>query len=172
MRIRVLTRAVKQAYKLYNTGGYPQATYGYEAYGMSLSMVYQLRALTHLAVSSDARGQCACTNIALTIGQQHDPLVKCAIGQNRSWWELINSVSPCMTKLARVWYGIRGHVLSASDNANKWARVRGPIGAVIATLHDMYWNPVSPTTWIDHEGIAWEVDYRYKPMELLRKMTH
>ena len=38
-------------------------------------------------------------------------------------------------------------------------QVKGPIGAVIATLYSGGWEPEQPGKWKDPEGQQWEIDY-------------
>ena len=40
----------------------------------------------------------------------------------------------------------------------RWNGVSGHIGAVIATLLDLGWDPVSPSTWKDNHGNLWALD--------------
>ena len=45
------------------------------------------------------------------------------------------------------------------EKLNQWRKdgcpVKGPDGAIIATVDDLDWNPVSPFKWLDHEGSSW-----------------
>ena len=36
-----------------------------------------------------------------------------------------------------------------------WSVVKGPMGAMMAVLDDLDWNPISPFKWIDDKGFIW-----------------
>ncbi len=39
-----------------------------------------------------------------------------------------------------------------SSSSKRWGRVKGTIGAVIASLLDLDWIPLTPTHWVDSDG--------------------
>ena len=39
----------------------------------------------------------------------------------------------------------------------RWRSIRGPMGALVATLHRIDWNPVAPTVWEDHSGKRYDL---------------
>ena len=55
------------------------------------------------------------------------------------------------------------------SSAKPWQIVKGPIGAMIATLDLNGWNPVSPFKWIDTDGATWRLaDYKECRQDLIR----
>ena len=53
-----------------------------------------------------------------------------------------------------------------------WQVVKGPIGATIATLELIGWNPISPFRWIDHLGNSWRYQEGVCRQELIRNIRH
>eukprot|EP00959_Pyramimonas_sp_CCMP1952_P469423 9494906-Pyramimonas_sp.AAC.1 len=58
-------------------------------------------------------------------------------------------------RITRSWHRIRGRLDILASK--RWRRVRGPIGAVVATLLDVGWKPVSPVEWHRPVGDQCEV---------------
>ncbi len=92
-------------------------------------------------------------NIALRLGEKHHPEIRCRIEQVKSWFDLIASPQVDLSKTAKAFFAIKTQVLGAWGNvtnliASKWPRTKGPIGALISTLTDIGWNPVSLYKWI------------------------
>ena len=83
-RIRTLVKVDNKASRLFSTGAYPQGTYGIVAQGYDPPTLQTLTAMAHRCVSSDAAGQCATTNIALTIGLKNHPGYRCPTEQVKS----------------------------------------------------------------------------------------
>ena len=74
------------------------------------------------------------------------------------WFQIISTYTPDMTRVSKVWWDTKSYLLSVPYR-QKWMRVRGPIGATIAILDDIGWNPISPYKWISETGTTWEIDY-------------
>ena len=47
--------------------------------------------------------------------------------------------------------------IAGPDFQANWRRVRGPAGALVATLHERGWQMEGPTNWIDAEGGSWKL---------------
>ena len=73
-RIGALTRVNRRATRLYNTGAWPQASYGIEGGGLPPTTLAQMRADAHQAIGPGYRGGCPITAIALVLGIESDPL--------------------------------------------------------------------------------------------------
>ncbi len=139
LRIKRLRRVNHQAGKLFNSGAMPQASYGKEGMGINPSTLTQLRALAASAVSTGTHGQCPTTLIWLGLGSEHDPMVKVATDQIRMWLYIADKADPI--KVTKAWWAMKARFMTAQV---PWGTVREPIGATIATLELMGWNPISP----------------------------
>jgi len=150
LRISKLHSVNKGAGKLFNSGAYPQGTYGFQAYGMDPASLANLRAMASNAVTSQCHGQCATTAIWLHLGLYHDPAVKVPLEQIKMWFYLLKQQD--RTEISRAWWQAKAEILTAH---RKWSVVRGPMGATIATLDEAGWNPVSPYQWVMPNGDLW-----------------
>ena len=106
MRIRVLQSAYKKAGRLFNTGAYPQATYGKEAYGVSPGEIRTLRGLAAQA-GGGGGGKCSTTLIWLLMGLQNDPAIRIPKDQVRTWL-FLESMTDEKVKLSRAWWLQKG----------------------------------------------------------------
>ena len=153
-RIKRLTAANKRAAKLYNSGAYPQSTYGYQATGMAPSQLSEVRAMAAASVSTDVRGQCATTNIWLHLGPRHDPAIKMPLEQIKMWFHILGRSD--LSELSRAWWSAK---LDLSRAEHEWSMIKGPMGATIGTLRDAGWNPVTALKWVD----PWRQEWKIKP---------
>ena len=70
-------------------------------------------------------------------------------------WFTVISDEPGIAQGARAAWAISQQRLELPRS--RWRRVLGHIDAVVATLFDIEWQPVSPTEWIDMIGHRWIV---------------
>ena len=120
--------------------------------------------MAHQCVSSDAGGQCATTNIVLTLGMKNHPGFKCPVEQVQSWFDVLSAPNIDMVDVARAFFVIKQELLA--KQRTMWQRVKGPIGAIIATLVRYGWNPISPFKWFGG-GIPWIYQIGADPAQLL-----
>ena len=115
--------------------------------------------------------------IAIRLGSDYDPWIRATAEQIMWFTELWLSASMAARlriKIHRL--KTRTHITGA-DRAKRWKRVTGPIGAVIACLAEIGWNPHWPATWYDRENTKWSMeDYTpehmyVKPMALLQAVS-
>ena len=66
-------------------------TYGAVAQGYDPTTINTLVTMAHRCCSGDAAGQCATTNIVLSLGMKHHPGFKCPVEQINSWFDLLTS---------------------------------------------------------------------------------
>ena len=149
-RIKILNRIDQRAGRLYNTGALPQASYGKEAMGVSPSQLQSLRALAADSVSSATKGQCTTTLIWVALGQENDPATKVVLDQVRAWFSVVEGAD--MEQVSRAWWSQK---LTFTKSGNPWGTVKGPMGAVIATLRQVDWLGITPFKWVGHDGSEW-----------------
>jgi len=101
-------------------------------------------------------GGCTTTAYATTVGLGKDPTISIRVEVLRSWLETLGRQEIPMEGICRAWERISEIVAGPS----RWSKVRGPMGAVIATLQDLNWRPVQPTVWEDQNGLRWEINPR------------
>ena len=89
--------------------------------------------MAHQCVSSDAGGQCATVNIALTLGMKNHPSFKCPVEQVQSWFDVFTSPHIDMVETAKAFFVIKQELLTVQRTM--WQRVKGPIGAIICLLY-------------------------------------
>lgn len=99
-------------------------------------------------------GGCTTTAFAMTTGLEADPAVSLRVELVQSWLQVVGSAAVPRPALDKAWaqraLELRG--------PRRWQRVRGPMGALIATLVDMNWEPPGPTHRTDPDGTEWEID--------------
>ena len=159
-RIKVLRRTHPRAAKLVNTGAMPQATFGKEVCGVSPGDMSKLRAFAAQAVSTSSKGQCATTLIILNLGRNYDPQVKCVVDQVRNWLWIYGTLDGAeKLRTVRAWRKCNEHLMKAiNGEPQPFRRVRGPMGATIAMLHEIRWKTGGPGVWTDREGCTWRYD--------------
>jgi len=131
-KIRSLVKVDGNAKRLFTTGAYPQGTYGAVAQGYDPTTITALVRMAHQCVSSDAGGQCATTNIVLTLGMRNHPSFKCPVEQVQSWFDVFTAPNIDMVEVAKAFFVIKQELLA--NQRTMWQRVKGPMGAIIATL--------------------------------------
>ena len=57
--------------------------------------------------------------------------------------------------IGQVWESLRDKL----EGETRWMKVKGPIGAVVATLYSAGWTLGQPDKWQDPEGETWAIDY-------------
>jgi hypothetical protein len=102
-------------------------------------------------------GGCTTTAYALTVGQDSDPEINVRMELLRIWLEVVASTSVPKTALQKVWSQQQQRLAAP----RKWGQVKGPLGAVLATLHDLGWEPSEPTRWTEPLGSTRQIDPRH-----------
>jgi hypothetical protein len=74
----------------------------------------------------------------------------------QSWLQVIATTGIRHEALSRVW----AKQVKLLDGPRRWSEIKGPMGAVIATLVDLGWQPQGPTRWADPQGDIWQIDPR------------
>ena len=91
-------------------------------------------------------GRCLTTTLALAKGRRPDPGAHALADQAIAFRRICEAMPEYLRPwVARAWN--RYHI-SLLPRHTRWGRVRGPIGATVASLLDGGWSPVAPLSWI------------------------
>ena len=131
-----------------------QGTWGHQANGLAPATVKRLRQQFAGVALLRKIGGCTTTAFGLTVGLHKDPTISLRQELVGSWLEV--AVNPSIPKqgLEKVWTQLRDSLAGP----RRWHKVRGPMGAEVATLFDLGWVPCSPTRWTDPAGQQWDID--------------
>ena len=153
--VRKLLKTKSKARPLVNTGAKPQLIWGHQAKGMAPSTVVKLKAT--LAVCSCLRksGGCTTTSLQMEGGVVSDPEYFIRSELFSTWLDVWGEHSRIHLAIGQVWAGL----VDKLSVPSRWNRVKGIIGAVIATLFDIGWIPQEPSKWVDPQGVLWVFDY-------------
>ena len=145
----------RRATKLMRTNVWPTMAYGISGYGASPTMIREMRTIAANAADAKA-GHCATTQIALEFGETQDPGVKARLMIVKDWVALWNSHGDKKDRIRKVW----AKEYLKMQGPYRWRTVAGPIGATIATLLDINWDPAAPDVWQDCKegGGKWRLE--------------
>jgi hypothetical protein len=154
VRIQGLVKQDRRCRAMVWVAAKPQGTWGHQANGLAPTTVRKLRQQFAGAAMLRRTGGCTTTAFGLTVGLSKDPTIGLRMELFGSWLEV--AVNPSIPKLGleRVW----GQLRDSLAGPRRWHQVRGPMGAVVATLRDLGWKPDSPTQWTDPDGHHWDID--------------
>ena len=155
-KIRGLVKQSKRCRVMVWVGAKPQGTWGHQGIGLAPTSVRHLRQQFAGAAMIRKVGGCTTTAFAITVGLEKDPTIGIRHELFNSWLELVLNPSIPKQGLAKVWDQMRGNLAGPL----RWQQVRGPMGAVVAILYDLGWQPAEPTKWTDPDGVMWDVDPR------------
>ena len=147
-RCKALRAAGARTTLLTRTGIVPAGTYGVKVTGIPDRQLLQLRRHVRNATVPRTAGRDLTVDLAL-LGRDVDPAYVC----NRE--PILMWLRCCWDRVVPVeWTAIafdmaKQEVWGAS---NPWSKVRGPAGAVIATLKRIGWQPTTVTRWTDETG--------------------
>ncbi len=145
-RVRRLARATRTAAKLYRTGVWAQDTFGAEVCGVPPTQLSRQRSLAASSTGAP-RSSCVTSAIAVGHGAHWDPALKMRLKQFSAWMDLWSPAGEQLrSRIRRAWTACRRR-LAQTPKADRWRGVIGPVGATIATLLDIGWNPVAPDFW-------------------------
>ncbi len=122
LRIRMLRRIDHRAGRLFNTGAYPQGTYGKEGMGVNPSLMTHMRAQAACAVSTCTKGQCPTTLIWLGLGREQDPAIKVPCDQIRMWLYLAPQADQVL--ISKAWWRMK---IDFYTSGMPWSKVKGPL---------------------------------------------
>ena len=98
-------------------------------------------------------GACTATTIDLYFGLQGDPSFYLPREILSTWCDLMVARPLQQAAVAKVWQKTVRHLQAG----RRWARAKGPLGVVVASLLDLNWIPCGPLLWQDPNGQQWAV---------------
>ncbi len=157
-RVQNLVRVNPKAAKLYQTGVYPQQSYGAVAHGAAPEQVRSMRRAAVLSVAPAGAQPCTTTIIVWRLGSHRDPAVAAPLEQVKLWMRMWARAPAAQRKeLEMAWMRALPRVLLGGVH---WSRVTGPLQATIAVLGQLGWHPVAPDRWISIDGSEYaELDW-------------
>ena len=138
---------------LFKTGVAPQACYHAKVHGMPPSTVRSVRRGAGAACAPKRHGRCLTATLAIEYGKD-DPGIAIPVALFREWFELMSDSSYHMRAEA-AWHTIVEDL--AANAKSRWRKITGPTHAIIATLLDLGWTPLTSRCWIDSDGVDWSV---------------
>ena len=102
-------------------------------------------------------GQSTTAALAIALGAYQDPAIKVPIAIILQWLQLTQQYLTDMPGVASLWRLQTVHLRSKKQY--KWHSVRGPMGATIATLLDLGWDPDEWDQWTDTMGHCWKLTH-------------
>ena len=120
----------------------PQGTWGHQGQGLAPSTVARLRQQFGVASLIRRPGGCTTAAFRFNVGLEKDPTIQLRQELLITWLQVVASSTVPARALYKVWKGLKIHL---ADAARRWHRVQRPMGAVVATLLDLGWDPFGPT---------------------------
>ena len=145
-RIRRLRRSAKLSkisQSLWSMGALPQAVYGHQIYGVSPSSIRTLRRQAGQAIAGTGSGRCLTTLLAMHLGTK-DPGLELRRQLVLEFCIVWKSSPELHDRIRAAWRHLTPRLWPSKF---RWARVKGPISAVIATLYEAGWTPAYPDAW-------------------------
>ena len=152
-KLRVISNITTKSRRLFRTGVVPQASWGQEAKGLAPTVVRGFRTKSGKGTGARKSGGCLTTSLATAFGPENDPAQTFTISLLTVWCKLWASEPQWQAAIKEVWNRVKTRL--QAKHLGRWNGVTGHIGAVIATLLDLGWDPASPATWKDPEGQEW-----------------
>lgn len=148
LRYRVLRKSGAQTAKLGRTGLIPAGKYGVGITGVSDTLLRSLRARARRATYLHTAGRSLTIDLAFAGGETYPAYVANREPIVRWLSALWDQVIPdqCLVRAFHI------AMQAQADGKRRWAKVRGPAGAVVATLHRIGWVRESATYWQTHVG--------------------
>ena len=159
-RAMVLKKALKSsaatfANKAWNTAIQPTLMYGAVAAGLGNKAMQDARVQAIKTIGLEMRGQSTTAALAIALGEHKDPAIQHPMAIIMQWLQLAHQFLQDMPGMASMWRLAVKHL--KSKQRYKWHAVRGPMGAAIATLLDLQWDPTEWNEWIDAMGHTWKL---------------
>ena len=149
----VLPKATAKARKLYPTGSQAQALWGCQVHGVSPSRLRTLTAAASRATGLGSGGSCTTTAIRLCFGDGKDPVVKARVLLLVKWARTMAAYPDIAIRAGSSWDQVKARL----GAGNAWMRAKCSMSACIATLLDIGWESLTPTSWRDPKGSHWKV---------------
>ena len=151
-RLRVFKSFLKGAAKrrvsrLWSASVSPGIMYGSTSQGLGHTRLQQARRMAMLGTGVNPSRQCVTSTLAITLGGRNDPAVKLRCDTVFQWIGMLFDPRMCAKRVAGAWASMRLK-LGGVGEKGRWGAVTGPLGACMATLLDLEWDPVGPGEWV------------------------
>ena len=143
-RAQVLVRTNASASKLYMTGARPQQEYDANVVGTSPNQMAKPCRTAAISVRKAGAQPCITSLIRWRIGKDADPLYRIPKSQILLWAELWNKARDDAAERGEISEAWNTSLQKIIFNKEGWRAANGPLGAIIATLHDAKRQPISP----------------------------
>ncbi|CAK0892726.1 unnamed protein product, partial [Prorocentrum cordatum] len=102
-------------------------------------------------------GRCLTSALAIEYGDD-DPAKRIRRQQIAAWLTMWRQCPGIHDRIRQSWDKILDRIRKAGQR--KWRIVRGPVGATIATLLEINWDPIAATQWDTDAGKSWLIPAR------------
>ena len=147
MGTAILAAKNRKVKRIANTGPALAHHYGHTVYGMPPTDLSRCRENIAKTTDDKHHGTCSTTTLAWHVYDSKsvcDPAIRLSTKQIKTWLRLYRSLDDSNRRtITKRWCSTYARM---SRHRYKWALVRGPIAATIATILDMGWKPLSPTS--------------------------
>ena len=148
-----LNGTIKQARKLVHTSVKPRA-WGFSVQGTSPTMAKILRSQLGKGLGVRKAGGCLATAMACHGYFQRDPWIAYSVSNIADFYQTLQDLPRHCFLAAQVhWQDLK----DALEPTGRWAKVKGPMSAAIATLFDWDFEPPEINKWMDPTGHCWNL---------------
>ena len=150
--IQGLTKNNKGRRSMTWIGGKAQGTWGHQGNGLAPTTIQNLKQQFARAAHLHRPGGCTTTGYELIVGMDKDPHISIRQELLTAWLQVVQSGHISKGAAKKAWVKLK----ESLKGPHRWQRVVGPMGAVIATLYDIGWEPEDVTRWTDPQGDTWD----------------
>ena len=148
-----LSRFTTKARRLFRTGVVSQFAWGQEAKGLAPTVIGGFRTRAGKGTGVRKSGGCLTTALATAFEPGNDPAQVLVVSLLQVWCKQWASDPKWHSAISWVWDRTRARL--ELKHLGRWNGVTGHIGAVLATLVDLGWDPMEPAKWKDDQGTLW-----------------
>ena len=127
----------------------PASTWGVEVRGLSPSHLVRLKAAAAAVAAPNSHKGCPTTSIWLALGPEADPEFRVPRQVLFFWITWLRSQWHRVDELSALWDHL---VVQLASPRTRRLRVKGPVGAAVAYLHHLGWEPTTIRSWFDPHG--------------------
>jgi len=162
-RFRRLLKAGARTWRLTTTGTNKARLWGAGAHGVTDGDLRRMRRAAAAEVSDAAKGGSVTMKLMMASESgTADPAYEANYAPLRCWAEAWHEAGARDSKAKPGRSGLQASFQKAVHRQHRatqpWRRVRGPAGAVVATLKRLEWRPTSPSLWTTDTGLVVNLD--------------
>ena len=143
---------------------FSQATYATEAVVVSSSQAKALRRRLTTMLGYK-KGMCSASLISMH--KQHNPIAELRWKQVRHWIQLWVDHPELHLQIRKIWRKVK-FKMQPLEHTENFNRARGPIGSMIAVLHELGIDPKQPDLWDTGRGRTWAMTNEPIDIDLFR----